>query len=169
MSFVKSMEYLDGKRLGKQRVEACQILEILLDEPFTPKNLLSLIPFERKFGAWTRHPAVIMWKGHEEWLKLYLACAIGEWRSRGYTNTIVVPPYNTSVQAPPFWLGDEQFHKSHRSNLMRKNPVYYRQFWSEEDDSLPYFWPTSKGYDVMSSQQTLRVTQIQGDNTTDVN
>lgn len=147
-SFVKSMEYLDMRRLGKQRVEAAQILEILIDKPVIPKNLQSIVPFQRKFGAWTRHPAVLMWTGYEEWLKLYLACAIGEWLYRGYSNTMIVPPYDTALQPPPDWLGYEEFHQSHRSNLVRKFPEHYKKFWPEERNDLKYFWPTHSGFSI---------------------
>jgi hypothetical protein len=42
--------------------------------------------------------------------------------------------------APP-WLGCDEFHSSHRSNLLRKLPEHYSQFgWSEPND-LPYVWP----------------------------
>jgi hypothetical protein len=145
-SFVQSMEFLDRARLGKQRVEAAQILEILLNIPVLPKNLQSPALFDRSFGAWTRHPAVLMWKGHEEWLKLYLDCSIGEWCSRGYINTITVPEYDAEKQEAPLWLGFEKFHESHKSNLIRKAPVHYKKFWPEVNDDLPYFWPTKEGF-----------------------
>lgn len=148
VSFVRSMEFLDPARLGKQRVEASQILEILLDQPLLPKSMQSVAPFSREFGAWTRHPAVLMWKGHEEWLKLYLACCIGEWRYRGYQNAIIVPSYDTNLQGPPPWLGYEPFHLSHRSNLLRKDPRHYRQYWPSDPADLLYFWPTKNGFDV---------------------
>lgn len=153
-SFVKSMEHLDSKRLGKQRVEAAQILEILLNKPILPNNLQSVVPFDRSLSIWVNHPAVLMWKGHEEWLKLYLACVIGEWRSRGYNNTLIVPSYDAHVQVPPKWLGYEPFHKSHRSNLLRKFPEHYNKFWPDEDRNLRYFWPTNSGFDVMTPEQT---------------
>jgi hypothetical protein len=136
------MEFLDVKRLGKQRIEAAQILEILLKQPILPSKLLSLVPLDTANIAWKNHPAVLMWKGHEEWLKLYLACSIGEWLSRGYQNTIVCPEYNTDSQGAPLWLGHEPFHKSHRSNLIRKDPAHYRKFWPDEETDLSYFWPT---------------------------
>lgn len=159
-SFVNSMEYLDQKRLGKQRVEAAQILEILLNQPILPNNLKSITPFNPSLSIWARHPAILMWKGHEEWLKLYLACAIGEWRSRGYVNNIVVPSYDAKSQDPPAWLGYEPFHQSHRSNLLRKQPSHYSKFWSSENRDLPYFWPTNLGFDVKSSEQTLRKIEV---------
>jgi hypothetical protein len=136
------MEFLDQQRLGKQRVEAAQILEVLLNEPFLPKNLLSLVPFDYSNSQWRNHPVIQMWRGHEEWLKLYLACAIGEWCSRGYSNTIQIPLHNAGEQIPPPWLGKEEFHRSHRSNLVRKFPLHYRQFWPNEDATLPYYWPS---------------------------
>lgn len=141
-SFVKSMEYLDNKRLGKQRVEAAQILEILLGQPFLPKNLRSVVPFEPQFKGWNNHPAVLMWRNHEEWLKKYLACAIGEWYSRDFNNSISVPNYSLDSQSPPPWLGYEPFHKSHRSKLISKLPSRYLGFWPDEEQGLPYYWPS---------------------------
>jgi Pyrimidine dimer DNA glycosylase len=146
-SFIKSLEYLDVKRLGKQRVEAAQIIEILLNQPILPSNL-KLPHFDRSQSLWHRHPAVMMWAGHEEWLKLYLDCCIGEWVWRGYTNGLVVPAYNTDSQSPPKWLGFEQFHQSHRSNLIRKFPQHYQKFWPNESSDLAYFWPTKEGFEV---------------------
>ena len=46
----KSLKSLDSRRLGKQRVEAHQILNILLNRT--------------KTKGWRNHPAVKMWKGH---------------------------------------------------------------------------------------------------------
>lgn len=46
--------------------------------------------------------------------------------------------------APP-WLGDAELHRSHQSALVRKDPTYYRQFFPDVPDDLPYVWPvTSK-------------------------
>jgi hypothetical protein len=137
------MEYLDYQRLGKQRIEAAQILEILLNQPVLPSNLHSLVPFDFSNSQWKNHPAVIMWAGHEEWLKYYLACAVGEWCSRGYSNSIECLDYDLGLKEnPPSFLGYEPFHRSHRSNLVRKLPTHYRQYWPDEDPNLPYFWPT---------------------------
>ena len=45
----------------------------------------------------------------------------------------------------PTWLGDEELHRSHRSNLIAKDPGFYRQRFAErfggEPDDLPYVWP----------------------------
>lgn len=123
-SFIQSAACLDYRRLGKQRVEARQILHTL-----------------KHGGSWSNHPAVKMWAGFEVALMVYSNTCIREWIERGYKNTM--PIINTiacSVKFPP-WLGDADFHASHRSNLLRKAPDYYGQFgWSEPND-LPYVWP----------------------------
>ena len=48
-SFVNSSRILDYRRLGKQRVEARQIYNILIGNT--------------KSNAWRNHPAVLMWRG----------------------------------------------------------------------------------------------------------
>lgn len=145
-SFVKSLECLDEKRLSRQRVDSYQILEVLYDYPVIPNSLRTIVPFDRKFGGWQRHPSIIMWRGHEEWLKLYIACVIGEWCSRGLYNSIAnyeLPAYNTNLQGPPPWLGYEPFHRSHRELLVWKNPVHYLKLWPEDKVDFPkLFWPS---------------------------
>jgi len=74
---------------------------------------------------------------------------ISEWIRRGYKDTLY--PRFTAIRAgllangapshlPP-WVGDEQFHASHRSNLLRKDRQWYGQFEWKESDDLPYVWP----------------------------
>jgi hypothetical protein len=66
---------------------------------------------------------------------------IVEWVSRGYRNTIALPPLTVNPCLPP-WLGYDALHASHRSNLLRKDAEYYgRHGWTEPHD-LPYHWPS---------------------------
>jgi hypothetical protein len=44
----------------------------------------------------------------------------------------------------PPWLGDEAFHLSHRSALVRKDPDHYRPLYPDAPDDLPYVWPVPK-------------------------
>ena len=125
--FEISARCLDYRRLGKQRVEAFQILRTLTGQG--------------KMG-WKNHPAVKMWRGYEPALQRYMNRMIDEWVRRGYRNTMTGNPCVDvlPVEMPP-WFGDERFHASHRSNLLRKDPTYYGTFgWSESPD-LPYYWP----------------------------
>jgi len=94
--FRTSLDYLDNKRLGKQRVPA---------------------------------------------LKLYHDIAIRVWKERGFKNTM--KEYNEEVSEFPGWLGDEAFHASHRSNLLRKDPEFYGRYGWNEPPDLPYIWPSA--------------------------
>lgn len=125
--FTLSARCLDYKRLGKQRLESKQILNILLNRT--------------QSKAWRNHPAIKMWVGYENALKLYYNTILVEWLKRGYNNTMkfeVLGPH----MIQPIWLGNEEFHNSHKSNLLRKQPEYYEKFgWAVPND-LPYVWPT---------------------------
>ena len=118
---------LDYLRLGKQRVEAKQILNAL----------------RRGRGGWFFHPAVQMWRGYENALRLYMNTMIREWKRRGYRNTMRCSPIRGPVVMPP-WMGWPDFHASHRSNLFRKNPIYYGRFNWKTCPELPYIWPKSR-------------------------
>lgn len=126
--FNKSAQVLDRMRLGKQRVETLQILQALRNET-----------------RWKNHPAVKMWKGYERALIQYGLSICTEWIYRGYRDTChakissFIERDTTQYILPP-WLGSEEFHRAHRSNLLRKNYEYYSKFFSENID-LPYIWP----------------------------
>jgi hypothetical protein len=45
-------------------------------------------------------------------------------------------------ELPP-WLGDDAFHRSHRSALVRKDPNTYAPLFADASNNLPYIWPTS--------------------------
>lgn len=44
------------------------------------------------------------------------------------------------VVMPP-WMGDTDFHASHRSNLLKKNIEYYSRWGWQEPHDLEYVWP----------------------------
>ena len=121
-NFKKSLQALDYRRLGKQRVEAYQIIRAI-----------------KYGGGWQYHPAVKMWRGHINALKLYHNLCIDEWVRRGYRNNMQKMAIRGKI-AYPQWFGRNCFHAAHRSNLLRKNPNFYAQYnWSEPPD-LPYLW-----------------------------
>jgi hypothetical protein len=134
-SFIHSARALDRARLGKQRIEAFQILTILVNKR------------HKKNVAWSHHPAVLMWAGYEYSLALYGLYMCMEWRKRGYRDTMyecfekLMKRIKVDEGMPP-WLGREVFHRSHRSNLLRKMPGHYRKFWPKLRDDLPYWWPS---------------------------
>lgn len=128
-NFKESAKCLDDKRLGKQRIECLQILKALTDKNY----------------GWQNHPAVKMWNGCEHALASYGIAICDEWISRGFNDTcrskIIEIGYGINPKNYPKWLGLESFHNSHKSNLLRKNPEHYRQFWPDFTDKLPYIWP----------------------------
>ena len=122
----KSLEILDNKRLGKQRVEAFQILNILLKRT--------------KTKGWRNHPAVKMWKGHSNALKFYFNASLEEWIKRGFRNNMKFEKIRGKIVFPN-WFGRNKFHASHRSNLLRKDKKHYSRFGWKENSNLPYVWP----------------------------
>lgn len=135
--FARSAFALDSKRLGKQRVEAKQILIALGVNVGEHKG--------NAMSRWRHHPAVRMWRGHELWLAHYGWRICQEWINRGFRDTLM-PQFEAAIktsQVTPFpaWVGDPKFHASHRSNLLRKLPEHYSRLgWSEPSD-LEYVWP----------------------------
>lgn len=132
-SFTETAAILDRQRLGKQRVEAWQILRALHGET----------------KGWTTHPASLMWRGYEPALAVYAVAICDEWIARGYKDTMrerflayLMAANERSIgHLYPHWLGDADFHASHRANLLRKDPVYYGRFGWQESPDLPYVWP----------------------------
>ena len=103
----------------------------------------STLKLERgeKVKGWANHPARTMWNGYLPALKLYHNLSIDEWVRRGYNNTMKHYDLPDNIQMPP-WFGWEDLHASHRSNLLRKDPVWYGQFGWSEPDNIEYVWPT---------------------------
>jgi hypothetical protein len=133
-SFTLSAQTLDRQRLGKQRVEVLQILTAL----------------SGKSKGWVNHPATRMWRDHEPALIEYGLAMCDEWVRRGYYDgcrSKIEAFYEQFDAAPtmPWWFGDGDFHRAHRSNLLRKDPTYYGQFDWGVPSILPYLWPHDDG------------------------
>jgi hypothetical protein len=137
-SFERTARVLDLRRLGKQRVEALQVLRA------------QHIP---NYG-WRHHPVVKMWRGHDEALVSYGVAICREWLRRGHRDTVLeqllalAPRGEVLSQAElrargllPPWLGNRAFHRSHQSSLVRKAPDIYRAVFPNVPEDLPYVWP----------------------------
>lgn len=156
-TFIKSAAALDDKRLGKQRVEAWQILRAIDDPDY----------------GWQNHPAVIMWRPYREALICYGMAICIEWRSRGFKDTMFERFFNEldridwNFKTPIWyrknykWRLKRKLIDSHRASLVAKNPNWYRdQGWKIDEDlvkkfkkaidnnsGLPYYWPEIKKSD----------------------
>ena len=119
--FQTSASVLDRARLGKQRVEAYQLL----------------------LGQFPNHPAAKMWKGFEGALSLYALAICDEWIGRGYKDTVrdkILGLSQEGTRSVPPWFGRPSFHLAHQSNLVRKNPSFYRPLFGDIPDDIPYEW-----------------------------
>ncbi|GAB2622696.1 MSMEG_6728 family protein [Pseudactinotalea suaedae] len=142
-SFEESAQALDDKRLGKQRVEAIQVIRGLVVPGY----------------GWRHHPAVKMWAGHLEALGRYGLTCCEVWLARGYADTCaatiaadVASAGVTTIRseaelvaagALPWWLGIEEFHRRHRSRLLANDPAHYGVLFTEPTD-LEYWWPPAE-------------------------
>ena len=125
--FDKSARVLDYRRLGKQRLEAKQILNTL----------------EGTSSGWANHPTVLMWKGYEDALRIYFNVMSEEWQRRGYKHNMGY--FATGKADLPWWLGNEAFHLSHQSNLVRKDATFYGPLFPGVGPDLEYVWPCRSG------------------------
>ena len=140
--FEDSARLLDSPRLGKQRVETLQVLRAL----------------ELPDYGWASHPVVRMWRGRTPALVAYGLAMVRVWRERGFADSteILIGEFAPEVVGRPqedlaaegmlpSWVGDAGLHLSHRSNLLAKEPEFYRPRFLErfgpEPDDLPYVWP----------------------------
>lgn len=134
----RSARVLDDKRLGKQRVEAMQIMSAMMAK------------LTGETGGWTNHPIVNMWAGLDnpyidhacgqlhlrDLLDYYYACR-DEWRSRGFKHQMdyKILPFSMIIQFTGPWQADHQLpwtsadEKRHKQILLRKDPDWYGQFW----------------------------------------
>jgi hypothetical protein len=145
-NLVKSTNFLDHGHITNQAYEAATILHAIAG----PGH----------HTGWSNLKGAAMWKGHDDGLALYLSLVIRQCRAQG----IAVPqnpPYDFEKDyapnlgnhwlAPrlcavadivwPEWLGEEKVHSSHRSNLLRKKPDFYRQFGWTDDPEAEIYWP----------------------------
>ncbi len=159
---------LDNRRLGKQRVEAMQIINLLESD---------------KKKGFKHHPASLMWKDHINGLKYYCNCIIEEWISRGFKNTMDLydisylddTSTNTNVKdntpekkdntatnkkdntekkkdntatnttekvTLPWWFTNKCLQMSHKCSLQRKDPKYYKFDVDSAYMLTGYIWPS---------------------------
>ena len=128
-SYVRTARVLDAKRLGKQRVEAWQILQVLAGEK----------------RGWSNHPATRMWRGHERALAEYGLAICDEWVRRGYRDSMRERFVALVAELPdtglPTWLGRRAFHRSHQSHLLRKDAAHYAPLFVDASPDIELVWP----------------------------
>jgi hypothetical protein len=128
--FNRSVSCLDPSRLGNQIY----------------REGLTLIR-----GGWPNHPVSKAWRNYRKLLAQYCLAGLDELEKRGrkyphHKVTFLEYFENEPDNGLPGWIGLEQFHASHRSNLLRKDPSWYGKFGWTEPPTLEYWWPTKHGF-----------------------
>lgn len=130
----ESAAVLDNKRLGKQRVEAMQLVDAIMGSG----NL-----------QWRKHPCYRMWQKYPRALCYYGITVCIEWERRGFVD-IVAPQleaYDILFRedgfglAQPLWLGNDNLHLSHQSALVQKLPEHYSDLFPSAPPFTDYYWP----------------------------
>jgi hypothetical protein len=134
----ESAAALDNQRLGKQRVEVLQIMNAIRGHS----------------KGWRQHPATKMWTGHTNALLAYGTACCVEFSQRGFKDSLfqrfmsMMEPVGSGAMSDtilvelPAWFGRADFHRSHQSNLIRKDPAFYGPKFVGVPSGLPYVWPT---------------------------
>jgi hypothetical protein len=151
-SFAESAAALNRPHLGNQRNETMVIMRALTTN----------------HAGYASHPATLQWKGHELALMRYQEAIINEWVGiRGYKDTVLgktrvfVDAYFdgasleelAAANTDPLWLGNPAFHRSHQSNLVRKNPEYYGPLFPGVEDDLPNLYGVDGVVGLAASQR----------------
>ncbi|CAH6418213.1 Hypothetical protein HVR_LOCUS80 [uncultured virus] len=161
--FILNAQLLDDQRLGKQRVEARQIINAIQNggkriiDPSTGMNRAVL-------GGWVNHPIVIAWRPFVTALKYYTNCIIMEWVRRGNNNTIPLFELPSLIMMP-WWVKWDRLHQSHRAMLYRKNPFYYYNKFTIDPEYLlhGYIWLNTVSYENRFSSLDLIAAPIPED------
>lgn len=116
---LETAEALDGRRLQKQIVECQQILAAL-----------------NGAKAWSNHPCVLQYKGHERWLLNYMYCLMGY--IQGDMLFALNSNHNCQNLTPDFHT--QEYLDQMKRRLYTKNKEQYSQ-WAEfgESDVNWYF------------------------------
>ena len=132
--FRQSVACLDKKRLGNQIWREC-------------KTLLN--------GGWQHHPVAKMWADYKPALAMYGIRGSFELLRRDdinlqkfdhlleYFKDFIPVKFQGDLPRPPF-IGNPDFHLSHRLNLLWKDPEWYSTYFEEPvpTSKPPYLWPS---------------------------
>lgn len=148
-SFSASARSLDNRRLWKQVVECKQLLNILVKQSvyYKIRKLRVVDKSYWGFGAWSNHPALLMWAPNPKSLVWYAMACIQECKLRGIAKGTKIFSDIAEIGAVfgynglPKWCGNKDFHLSHQSNLLRKNKEFYFAKFGDVPNNLEYIWP----------------------------
>jgi hypothetical protein len=125
---------LDSEHLGKQRVEAMQILKNVEGNP----------------DSWDKHPVTKMWVGYGPFLRKYINSIIYEWTRRGYQNNYDLLEISEEVEAP-WWWHIQAIHFTHQANLYLKDPRFFHDLNMRFNMSIPTIFDNQECFELYTS------------------
>lgn len=146
IGFHKSLVLIDDARLSKQRQDVLRILRgIMGEEPW--------------------HISHAGWEGYEYTLGVFGMSACSVWQNqRGHRDSIAFQLHEILEGVPhdlvqPPWIGDLNFHRSHRSYLVRRMPEFYAEKFPNNPEGMPLLWP--QNCDADSRGYRLRLSAVE--------
>lgn len=140
--FRETASILDRQRLGKQRLEAWQIIKIN-NKHADNQSLILPSPV-----GYEHHPAVKMWRGYSNLLCLYGMRMCMEWKTRRYQDNLhdlfLQESHKHEFIIPPWWTDPEEktlIISSHRGLLVVKDPVYYNKIFPDAKPVAKAYYP----------------------------
>ena len=137
----ESLKALDNARLKNQRTEALELITSITTDK-----------------GWQHHPCFKLWENNIDALKYYYNNSVIIWAERigqNYHKDMLLEVVDPLFKMP-VWLGNKRLHASHRSNLLRKKPDFYKHYGWKEPHDLPYYW---YGYAKSDQQPNLFITE----------
>lgn len=126
INFHASLRLLRDEELHQQRLDGLKVLEYLKDEDDDPED-----------------PCAESWRGFEYGLIVYTLAACSVWRLERRKTCSVWKEIKAlekgdprKVYALPSWVGDIDVHRSHRAELIRRAPSFYRPLFPGNDEEM---------------------------------
>lgn len=110
----QSLRLLDKRRLGKQRVEAKQLIDTILNRPMSNGK-------PRK--GWYNHPAAVMCREYLPFLIYYYNQSLTIFAERGGNNNKLKYEPQVGELRLPWWWDNDDVHASHRGRLLFKGKL----------------------------------------------
>ena len=120
---LETAEALDDRRLNKQIIECEQILLAL-----------------NGAKAWSNHPCVLQYRGHEKWLRNYLR-VLHNWHTGGVPHHFYNDMANKTL--PPFHT--QEYFEQMKRRLYTKDPAHYAQWAHLGTSEDNWYWSPSEG------------------------
>ena len=93
--------------------------------------------------AWSRHPAVLQYRGHEKWLEHYLSCLV---LYKNNASILAGVCSDLARMCTPEWHCEEYYINMKR-RLYTKNPEYYKQWAHLGESQENWYWsPTENKF-----------------------